>query len=82
MHALVSHEHTNHHEAGESTAWQSLHASLRHDDKKALPVFNLLTVVGIVLIVLSANIPANRRIHVDTITNALRRGILPHRKFG
>lgn len=82
VHALVPHEHSDHHNVGESPTWQSLHASLRHEDKKTLPLFNLLTIVGIVFVIGAVFVPARRLAFVDDATEMLRRGIVPHRKFG
>ena len=81
-HAIIPHEHSDHHHAGESIVWQSLHAALRHEDKNALPVFDLLAIVGVVYIARRLLREAGDIRFVDSITNALRRGILPHRKFG
>lgn len=83
-HALVAHEHGDHHGAhdGGSVIWQSLHASLRHEDKKALPFFYLLSIVGIVGLVTYSFVPRRRTHIVDSALDALRRGILPHRMFG
>ncbi len=81
-HALIPHEHGDHHGAKESPVWQSLHAALRHEDKQALPVFSILVVLARLLT--PSRVVA--RLAVETMTDSLfeylRRGIVPHRKFG
>lgn len=80
-HALIAHDHGHAHGA-ESTMWQMLHSSLRHEDKKILPVSVSLMMLGIVLIVSATIIPTRRNRPMDAMMLALRRGIVPHRKFG
>ncbi len=82
-HALISHEHGSHHHEGESVVWQSLHSALRHEDKKMLPVFDTLAILGSVTLVVLALIRKREYVPVFySLHDALRRGILPHRKFG
>ncbi len=80
-HALIAHDHGHAHGA-ESTMWQTLHSSLRHEDKKILPVSVSLMMLGIVLIASATIIPTRRNHPVDGALRALRRGIVPYRKFG
>ncbi len=85
LHALIPHDHSAGHDHGdhkESIVWQSLHSSLRHEDKKAIPLFDALAIVGVAFFVIRFRIPARSLEVVDSITDALRRGIMPHRKFG
>ncbi len=81
VHAIVEHEHGHSHGA-ESSMWQTLHSSLRHDDKKIIPVYDLLSIVGIALCISALVVPARRIRPVDSRLQSLRRGIVPYRKFG
>lgn len=80
-HALISHEHGGYHHVGESIVWQSLHGSMRHEDKKVLPTYSVLIVIAAVMLIPRAN-PARTPPPVVQDMIGLRRGILPHRKFG
>ena len=74
-HSLIPHDH-----AGNAIEWQSLHASLSHDQKKALGddiVIFLLAILAIQTLVATIKLsPA-----YISQSNALRRGILPYRRF-
>jgi hypothetical protein len=82
-HALVPHTHGDHHHRGESAVWQSLHASLRHEDKKALPFFYVLAVLGAValLVLVSNRMDGISRI-LDDDFESLKRGVFAYRRFG
>lgn len=83
-HALIPHEHGDHHGArdGGSVIWQALHNSLRHEDKQALPVFNILAFVAAVIVARQLTVRREIDTHVDSLMDFLRRGIAPHRAFG
>ena len=83
MHALIPHDHGGHHHVGEtSSIWSSLHAALRHEDKQTLPIFNMLTVVALILVVRQLSLRREIDTHVDSLMEFLRRGIVPYRRFG
>lgn len=81
VHAIVEHDHGHAHGA-ESSMWQTLHSSLRHDDKQILPAIDLLAIVGIALCVSALIVPSRSVRTVDSRLQSLRRGIVPYRKFG
>lgn len=81
VHALVHHEHGDHHQQGESLTWQELHNSLRHEDKSVLPATDPFVLISMVLVaVVIFSVRENTT--VDSIKDHVRRGIAPHRKFG
>ncbi|MBP9757215.1 MAG: hypothetical protein KBD06_01305 [Candidatus Pacebacteria bacterium] len=81
-HALISHSHGDSHDHGtESSIWQSLHASLRHEEKQVLPVFNMLVVIALVLIVRRVIVARTADTHVDSLMDHVRRGVAPYRTF-
>jgi hypothetical protein len=82
-HALVAHDHGEaHHHGKESIVWQSLHASLQHEDKKVVSTSYLLAIVGVALIVEFSLALTGQLRFVDSHTRALRRGVLRYRRFG
>ncbi len=81
VHALVPHEHGEDHDHhSESIVWQSLHASLRHEDKKALPFFDSFATVGTVF--LATIISVRMFSYTVAIADEIRKGIVPYRRFG
>jgi hypothetical protein len=84
-HAFIAHDHGHDHAHGgqESSVWQSLHGSLRHEEKEALPISDALLLIGsVALIVVARRQASGSPMRPSSIQNALKRGILPHRKFG
>ncbi len=80
-HALVQHEHSDHHHAGESVIWQSLHNALLHEKKWVVPAVVSLSVLAVLISV--SHTPTRRAFTVvDSRIEYLRRGIAPHRVFG
>lgn len=82
LHSFVPHAHAHDASGGEAYVWQSLHASLHHTDKKSLPLADALVVLSAALIAGAAACFPRTRFVVDSFTDSLKRGILPHRKFG
>ena len=82
LHALVPHTHTHEAHGGESAVWQSLHQGLRHEDKYVVVLFDALTIVGAVASFLVIVRVTFSILDQHAHETALRRGILPHRKFG
>ncbi len=81
-HAVISHEHGEHHHEGESSVWQSLHAALRHEEKQMPVILNALMIVGAVLLLMRFFVPRRLAAAVEEVSHALKRGIVPHRRFG
>lgn len=90
VHAAFPHEHGES-SGGVASIWQALHAALRHEDKKtffaaadALPLsFSGIDVsIALELLIAVFLILYAKRKPVDAMLRALRRGIVPYRKFG
>lgn len=82
-HSFIPHGHGEEHHHGEaSMVWLSIHSSLHHEDKKAIPFSYILSVIGIALLIEFAPVSIGTLRFVDSHTRALRRGVLRYRRFG
>ncbi len=78
VHAITPHEHSH----GAEAVWSSLHDSLRHEDKKSLPLFYAFSILGFVaLVVVRSSRAAFAPVYLGDSFEALRRGIVQYRRF-
>jgi len=97
LHSIILHSHGHSHShGGESSVWQSLHAALRHEDKKifaavlAMLLFGAFSFfrINVALFVLACNVLQRMRLNnrllriFDPATgDYLSQGISPYRRF-
>lgn len=75
IHAIVPHSHE-----GNIEVWQSLHSALSHDKAESSQISDVFVVVAVLSIVSIASAVAFA-IPEISLAMALRRGILPYRRF-